>query len=951
MSPELKDELLMCIPLVAIAQIDFRLRPSPWLVASDASMQAEAACRTWVGEAATREMQRHSLQKGMWSRLLKPEAAYRRIKNDLPAEEELPDGEYTMHPLWQESCTALKFQQFGPIKRCRTRRHINIGEMSSALSAERRIGEEQHSSFYVHLQDSQVSLAAMQKGRSSSHALNRLLQGSIPHHVSGNVRPFYGYVESARNPSDDPTRAAQIREPAKTPAKWFEDFLRGDFEAADLVFEELGCSRADVSELPPEEELLAGPSIDKRRSEDVRKEKRRNKKKERKKESEARDEKQLDRGCYAQSSAEDQNKERFESVAHSTGAISEPAVSSDPRTYEAAPKMGEGLSEELVEELLRFLPGQFQFSKQFGTLEEALRSGPGILELYAGSRGFSKAAVKRGCPWTLSFDILHDPSEDLSQSPLQLQLLGLLRRGAFFAMGAGPVCSSFSTAITPPCRSKEHPAGVPWCSLLQQSKNIAGNDQLRFVLQLVEVCLVCSILFWVENPDQSWLWKQTAKGMDWQPLQKKFSFGDCRLDFCTFGTRRRKRTRFRTNTHLQGQSRFCVCSRPHIVLRGRCKAKGVNYTKLAEPYPRGVSDMLAIAVMVDSGRFCWHRKLNISNCAKAGSQRIGEADNPGPRKVRPRSSGIFLGDVSLLEPATIALRSRIWKVFTEWCSASFDEEFLDGAMQVPLLFVQLLIAFGYHCFESNMPLHYFRQILAHTQKEMIGLRPFMAPAWEVCSKWELVEPIQHRPPLPEPILRAMATIGLAWGWTRWTACLLFAFYAAARVGEVLRARRKHLLTPLDLLSDQAVAYLQIEAPKSRRRGAKVQYVSIYEPDVIKFITIVWQHLPRETTLFPMSAGAFRTRWNAIMKKLDIAAHHRLTPGSLRAGGAVCLHKQGCSVESLLWRMRLQHMKTLSYYLQEVTASSILPSLSPQVRDNIQCLQAALPFFLSVSRGP
>ena len=214
---------------------------------------------------------------------------------------------------------------------------------------------------------------------------------------------------------------------------------------------------------------------------------------------------------------------------------------------------------------------------------------------------------------------------------------------------------------------------------------------------------------------------------------------------------------------------------------------------------------------------------------------------------------------------------------------------------MPLLFVQLLIAFGYHCFESNMPLHYFRQILAHAQKEMIGLRPFMGPAWEVCSKWELVEPIQHRPPLPEPILRAMATIGLAWGWLRWTACLLFAYYAAARVGEVLRARRKHLLTPQDLLSDQAVAYLQIEAPKSRRRGARVQYVSVYEPEVIKLISSVWQHLPRETTLFPMSAGAFRTRWNAIMKRLDIAAHHRLTPGSLRAGGAVCLHKQGCSV--------------------------------------------------------
>lgn len=139
-----------------------------------------------------------------------------------------------------------------------------------------------------------------------------------------------------------------------------------------------------------------------------------------------------------------------------------------------------------------------------------MESGPGILELYAGSRGFSKAAVRRGCPWSLSFDILHDPSEDLSQSPLQLQLFGLLRRGAFFAMGAGPVCSSFSTAITPPCRSKAYPAGVPWCSQLQQFKNGVGNEQLEFIIRLSIVCLECEIPFWIENPDQSWLWKQTA---------------------------------------------------------------------------------------------------------------------------------------------------------------------------------------------------------------------------------------------------------------------------------------------------------------------------------------------------------------------------------------------------------------------------------------------------------
>ena len=945
MSPELKDELLMCIPLVAVAHIDFRLEASPWVVASDASMQAEAACRTWVGQTATKEMQRHTLQKGMWSRLLKPEAAYRRSKHDLPPEEELPEGEYTMHPLWQETCTSLPFENFGPVKRCTKRRHINVGEMSAALAAEKTMGQLKPSSYYIHLQDSQVSLAALQKGRSSSHSLNRLMQESIPHHVSSNIKPFYGYVESKRNPADDPSRFAELRKPDHPPADWFADFLLGSFDEADRVFEELLCSRQQVSELPPEDELMPGPSVDTRSSKEMRRQKRRKR--------------PPNRGGVGSVLPAEGEAERGGSVlernrsakAHPTGATSEQAFPIDGRMFEAAPKVGDGLGEELVGELISFLPGQFRYNKRFGSLEEALKSGPGVLELYAGSGGFSKAAVRRGCPWSLSFDILHDSSEDLSQSPLQLQLIGLVSRGAFLAMGAGPVCASFSTAITPPCRSKLHPDGVSWCSDLQKAKNRLGNDQLRFVLRIVEACCERGIPFWVENPDQSWLWKQTARDMDWRPLMEKYHLGDCRLDFCTYGTRWRKRTRFRTNTHISGQTRFCTCSSPHIVLRGRCKEKGMNFTKLAEPYPRGVSDMLAIAVMVDSGRFPWSRRLNIAGCAKSSGLRIGEAENPGPRRRNIRTSGINLAEVSLLEPATIALRGRIWKVFSDWVEDSFCAEFLDSAMKVPLLFVQLLIAFGYHCFDSNMPLHYYRQMLAHVQREMIGLRPFMAPAWEVCSKWELVEPIQHRPPLPEPILKAMATVGLAWKWRRWTACLLFAFYAVARIGEVIRARRENLLTPADLLSEQEVTYLQIEAPKSRRRGARVQYVTVYEPDVIKFVSSVWQDLPKGSVLFPLSPGAFRSRWNAVMKRLAIPSFHRLTPGSLRAGGAVCLHKQGCSVESLLWRMRLQHLKTLSYYLQEVTASSILPSLEPTVRESIQCLQAALPFFLLVSRGP
>ena len=113
---------------------------------------------------------------------------------------------YKMNPLWEACVRGTQFHQFGSVKKSKGRSHINVKEMSAALNAERRLGAAQPNKYYIHLQDSQVSLAALIKGRSSSTALNRLLRKSVPHHVSSNVRAFYGYVCSALNPADDPTR-------------------------------------------------------------------------------------------------------------------------------------------------------------------------------------------------------------------------------------------------------------------------------------------------------------------------------------------------------------------------------------------------------------------------------------------------------------------------------------------------------------------------------------------------------------------------------------------------------------------------------------------------------------------------------------------------------------------------------------------------------------------------
>ena len=131
-SADLRDELLCVLALLPLSCIDMRLAPSPYLVCSDASNSAEAAVRTRVGSAATRELQKfNGLQKGMWNKLLSPLESYMREKGfEFERGEIEEEYQSQMHPAWQTIAQAKAFERFGRVKQVRSRRHINIGEIA-----------------------------------------------------------------------------------------------------------------------------------------------------------------------------------------------------------------------------------------------------------------------------------------------------------------------------------------------------------------------------------------------------------------------------------------------------------------------------------------------------------------------------------------------------------------------------------------------------------------------------------------------------------------------------------------------------------------------------------------------------------------------------------------------------------------------------------------------------
>ena len=328
--------------------------------------------------------------------------------------------------------------------------------------------------------------------------------------------------------------------------------------------------------------------------------------------------------------------------------------------------------------------------------------------------------------------------------------------------------------------------------------------------------------------------------------------------------------------------------------------------------------------------------------ARSCSLRPGEASVPGPRTARAalrRTPGALRG-VELLEPATVALRVRFWDAFLEWVRDDGGSEACDTVQVVPALLADLLKAFAHVLFDQGTPLTYYRQLLAHAQKEFPAVRPLLRPAWDNVTRWEQLEPVQHRPPLPEPLLWALVALGVAWKWYRWSAVTLFCFYCCCRPGEVLQANRSSLLTAQDILESGFAIYLKIAEPKTRRRGARVQHSVLKGPEWAKaFITCVFQDLVRSENLFGSSAYAYRRRWDRVLGALKVPFELRLTPASMRGGGAVASFRSGEAIQSLQWRMRLQHQHTLALYLQEVIAISILPSLDSEARSNIQAAAA------------
>lgn len=974
------DELWVLSFMAPLAATNLRACSHDEIFLSDASESSTASVKCKVTAAFAKELHRHCLARGTWSRLLAPWHSWMREHGKLLAEDELPEGvPLVSHPIWTKLAQHLAFILWQR-KRVRSRRHINLLEIEAILDVERKLAERGSSLRYLLGADSQVALAALTKGRSSSDRINDLLESSLATCLGHDLYGSYGYVPSLANCADDPTRNRPLRSPEPNAPEWLVEALLGNFDLFDEWLSRLGYDPQQLAGLPFANAFCTDAEVV---NDEVIKPLRAVAKSERLKlfdsvqnqssvavvESFVGNESEKI-NKRAEQESDDQTKKEQKSPKRTDGtdvraagnSVASKEVAPPPKTVTSLPQRDSGekllesgecstlpeLSSEARALLQEFAPSQFFLPGGRRAKHRCEFQRKGFLDLFSGKAGVAKSLSRRFGVWVLTFDFDRGEEQNLLNPELRQKILAMMRADCFAGVGAAPECASFSRAVTPAVRTALQPEGIDHMTKNMQVKVAVGNSHATFILEVLLLAESLELAWWCENPDGSFLW--LLRGF------VEAGFGhwtrSFRFDQCRYHTRWRKRTRIATNTALQGLRELCQGGHSHQHLRGRCAALKSSWTHVAQTYPQNLCYDLATALAERVGLLspsCKVLKLKIGACAHCGEGRIGEASNPGPgRAASYQRDAADLLNTRLVEDQTYRLQNRVWLRFQAWLSQHLQPETREQLFLCPEVGVLFLKRYGLHLYSTGGKLYELRHLLVLVQQEFPKLRAEIAPCWQLVTKWEIAQPLKHRQPLPENLFKAMFAIAMLWRWSRWAASLLLGYEGIARVGEILAATRGDLVLPSDAFDDAvSVAFLKIRKPKSRKRGiGRIQHIRVSTEPAVKFLERHFGHLDAGVKLFPRSAAAFRSRWDRILDVLKIPWNCRPTPAGIRGGGAILAYKRNRPIQDILWAMRLTSINTLESYLQETAADSLLVRLPEDSKRKIRHAASFFPIALN-----
>ena len=291
-----------------------------------------------------------------------------------------------------------------------------------------------------------------------------------------------------------------------------------------------------------------------------------------------------------------------------------------------------------------------------------------------------------------------------------------------------------------------------------------------------------------------------------------------------------------------------------------------------------------------------------------------------------------------VEPRTIKLRERLLDQFNFWVGEQgleLDVLFSQGIHAADDLNV-LLCRYGRQLYQSGKTYNTFAETINAVATRKPVLRRSLQGAWDLGYAWVRAEPSQHHVAMPAPILCAMVSLAITWGWLHVAGCIALCWGAFLRPGELLNACRSDLLLPSDLAGSIRFALLSIQEPKSRHTTARHQSAKVDAPDLLAFIDFVFKDFKGHQRLWPHTASTLRNRFSQLLKALKLPTVHQpslrcLDLGSLRSGGATWIMLATENADLCRRRGRWASHRMMEIYVQESMALQYIKMISPESR--------------------
>ena len=248
-------------------------------------------------------------------------------------------------------------------------------------------------------------------------------------------------------------------------------------------------------------------------------------------------------------------------------------------------------------------------------------------------------------------------------------------------------------------------------------------------------------------------------------------------------------------------------------------------------------------------------------------------------------------------------------------------------------------------FEENNGVAAGRHAILCMQNRFHLCRSQLKRSWNSVKSWEMIRPVNLRTPMPPLILECMFTCAMYLGFTatssRWArdwisfgVGLIVSYEGLLRPGEWCFLNSDCICLPTSQLHGLTkTGLIRIRNGKNRRVFGREQISIVESPRALAWLDWLTKDMPKSCRLSPGGTARFRELFKQLVKLLRLDGL-KLTPASLRAGGATAKFNEGMDLGKLQYRGRWSALSTLQHYIQEATASLVLLNLEKKIVDEI-----------------